>query len=640
MNLDFSPDDISRGNALHWMLLVLFISFATMLPMLNLQISHDELASITKIGFFDKASGPLEIAALVQKYTPVHVPLYYIIESYWAGLVGFSALPLRLSSLLTGLGLLAFVYRLAADTFDRRVAVLAALLFSFSSLAATRFHIIRMFPMVMLLAVMHTWLYWRLAHGKGGRGRDWLAFVLSGSALVYAHAFAPLIVAGLGLHHLFLMGRTRRWRRILLGWALAFALALPALPLLASGIAFNSKKFSEGAAQPSQDLLVGLGTELVNFAPVLWLPLAVGIGLALRADGDRTFAKLCFVSLAGTLILVAFDSTVGYMDLRRLRYFLPLWPVAIILVASALNHLPWRRLMVTVFVMVWVAAGYNLVYGPPESQPVWWTYRIWANLEGRYPPFQRHAAALRGKTHRSDHLLYFGVPKLAHEVHRITGGSFADYYLAQEFGLDSSFLPASDKKYRLRRDVEAIMAAQPAIIVAGDPSVDMPNHALALYHIKKVFMACPPLVDEADMHFQRYTHPVIGCDHAPAEIVDFANGMRLLDRALWHDADAGSLEALLWWEIPDESNLDDYNISLQLFDSNGEKVGQNDYHLDEKRTPWGVVELATDDLSPGDYRLKLILYNRHDGARVSGIDAATGKSMAMLPLHEIKVSSS
>ena len=116
--------------------------------------------------------------------------------------------------------------------------------------------------------------------------------------------------------------------------------------------------------------------------------------------------------------------------------------------------------------------------------------------------------------------------------------------------------------------------------------------------------------------------------------------MRLLDRALWHDADAGSLEALLWWEIPDESNLDDYNISLQLFDSNGEKVGQNDYHLDEKRTPWGVVELAADDLSPGDYRLKLILYNRHDGARVSGIDAATGKSMAMLPLHEIKVSSS
>ena len=632
--------DISQNAALLCMLLIMFLSYAMMMTLMNLQISHDELSSLTTIGFFEKASGPFEITALVRKHTPDHVPLFSIITSYWADIVGFAAFPLRLPSLLMGLALLALVYRLAADTFDRRVAVLAALLFSFSSLAATRFHIIRVFPMVMLLAYTHTWLYWRLAHGKGGRGRDWLAFVLSASALFYTHYFAPLILAGLGLYHIFVAERTRRWRRALLGWALAFAMASPTLPLMASGIIWQTAKIEDSPGLTTTQLLGGLGIELVNHAAVLWLPLALGIGLALwRGGKSGVFARLGFVVLAGILVMVVFDSVARYVGLHSLRYFLPLWHIVIILVAAALFQLPWRRLTVTAFVVIWLAAGHNLLFGPREAQPVRWTYRFWAYHVDRYPPLQQWAYALRGKTHDRDFMLGFEVGGYVNYLHPITGGAFADYYLAQELEMDGVFLPASDKKYRLKRDVEAVMRARPYVLVGRDPRVDMPNYKLALHHMEKVFAACPPLVDEPDTHIQRFAHEVVGCDHAPAAAVDYDNGFRLLDRAVRHDGESNAIQALLWWEIPDESMLDDFNISLQLFDANGDKAAQNDYHLNANLTPWGVAELPLGDLSEGDYQLKLILYDRHDGGKVSGVDETMGESAALLPLFDFEAGS-
>ena len=56
-------------------------------------------------------------------------------------------------------------------------------------------------------------------------------------------------------------------------------------------------------------------------------------------------------------------------------------------------------------------------------------------------------------------------------------------------------------------------------------------------------------------------------------------------------------------------------------------------------TPWGVAELPLGDLSEGDYQLKLILYDRHDGGKVSGVDETMGESAALLPLFDFEAGS-
>ena len=122
--------DISRQTALWLMLLILLICFGLSLPTLNRhQISTDELATLTKIGGIAPAVSPAEIVALVQTHTPDQVPLYYVLVWMWAQFTGFTVFPLRLLSTLTGLLALAAVFRFAAESFDRRVALLSALLF-------------------------------------------------------------------------------------------------------------------------------------------------------------------------------------------------------------------------------------------------------------------------------------------------------------------------------------------------------------------------------------------------------------------------------------------------------------------------------------------------------------------------------
>jgi len=61
-------------------------------------------------------------------------------------------------------------------------------------------------------------------------------------------------------------------------------------------------------------------------------------------------------------------------------------------------------------------------------------------------------------------------------------------------------------------------------------------------------------------------------------------------------------------------------------------VRQIDRHLYDGLVPWSVIELTTDGLLPGNYRLALILYDRLSGEKVSGFDSAHNQSESVIPL--------
>ena len=119
--------------------------------------------------------------------------------------------------------------------------------------------------------------------------------------------------------------------------------------------------------------------------------------------------------------------------------------------------------------------------------------------------------------------------------------------------------------------------------------------------------------------------------------IEYENGISVLDYATRYDEQTQTLEALIWWDLPDDKMLAEYNISLQIIDQDWQNRLQIDRHLDNNIVPWRVFALSTVDLPAGNHRLMLILYRRDTGARVSGKDPASGESEEILPLHSLSV---
>ncbi|MCY4525661.1 MAG: glycosyltransferase family 39 protein, partial [Anaerolineaceae bacterium] len=163
--------------------------------------------------------------------------------SQWGQLVGWSEIAMRALPWLTGPLALAWVYRLGRDLFTSAIALVAALLLSTSVVFLTYMHIARIFVPVMLFTTITLWGYWHVSLAEKPPKRVAQVALLAGATgVLYSQYFCALLVPALGLFHLFLVRKGRRWWQSTLLLGLATLLALPQAPGLISGIAFNEGK--------------------------------------------------------------------------------------------------------------------------------------------------------------------------------------------------------------------------------------------------------------------------------------------------------------------------------------------------------------------------------------------------------------
>ena len=593
-------------------------------------ISGDELNTLSNIGAFEAQPLRLDmVVAGVRQRSADHTPLYFVSAAAWSRFAGISQVAMRYLSLLYGTLAIATLFRLAAEIAGRRTALLACLLMSAATLPVWYSAFMRMYSLLLLLATAHCWIYWRLITRERQSKATWLAFYATAVALLYTQPLTVAYFVGLAAHHVFFVKPVRRFWQVISIWTLSGATMLPWLGQLLAGSEMQQPR---NYPLTLVELIESVGLFLANGQMLLWLPLLMAFGFCYRRGRHGLVLKLLLIAAAIFATLAAVHAWTGFLDFTRMRYFLLLFPFVMIAFAIALDCLPMPRLTLNLFVVAWIVSGYQ--FSQPDALQ---KYRVMPGNDYRYPPLQRYVLGLSGAVNADDFLLGFTQSDYINWEHPNLAGTFVDYYLRLSLGIDGSFLHETERKYRLKNDVNAILRARPHLLLAQDPSVAQPNVAPALHFIEEQFVPCPPLVDEPTLRIGRYRHPVLPCDHAPAAAVDYDNGFRLLDRAVQYDSEIASVQALLWWEIPAEAMLDDFNISLQVFNSSGDKAAQVDRHLDGNVTPWGIVELAMDDLPAGDYQLKLILYNRHDGAKVSGVDEATGASVTLLPIHEFTV---
>ena len=618
--------DLSQRSSLILMLALLLLAFALGAYGLDWDnISSDELNTLSSMGVFDGGAHPARALALLPQFSPDHKPVYFLLAAAWAALTGESWVTLRLLSLLIGILTLAWLFRLAADLFDRRIAIAAVLLMGTNALAITQFHNIRMYALIMLLSTLHFWLYWQVQQ----RQRDgiiwWLLFFASCAALLYTHNFTLIFFFGVGAHHLLFVKRSRRWWNISLLWALGFALFLPSLPQALLGVQFNAQ-WPRFRPLSTDELAAAVGLELVNHFPLLWLPLGFALGWITLRHRSATATKLVFISLAMFAGLAAIDALMQLMEWTRMRYFLVFWSLMMIAFAAGLLSLPRRRLIAPIVLLLWIAAGLQLMY---SNAFIDYWFRVERDRD--YPPLHRYVHGLRGRVHESDFVVGFRPSDFMNLESRTLGGTFAGYYLGTQLGIDGLFLHASLVRYRLDSDLRQILRDHPYILLAHDPG-DVPSKYARTHElISEAYLPCTVFVDDPDLRIQRYAHPVVGCDHQPAPI-QYDNGIRLIDQAARFDPERQIIEALLWWDLPREDLLDQFNFSLQIITPDWQNMRQVDHHLHGQFLPWSVNELSTDGLPAGDYRLMLIVYERESGNKVSGLDDSGSEAATILPL--------
>ena len=612
--------------------IVLLLAFALGARGLNQDpIWADELYSLTSMGAFDLPFTLAQVVQSLRRYNPDHVPLYFFGGALWARVAGWSQVSMRLVSLLFGVLTIATLYRFAAHVIDRRTALVASFMTGTSAFVVLYFHDLRMYTLLMWLGIVHTWLYWRIAHTFHVSRLTWVLFCGSAIAMFYTHNFSTLVFAGLAFYHLLFVRKSNSWLKIVVAWCLCTLAFFPYAPYVIDGIRLHQ----EFTRDPLDTLAVveKFALLLANGAILLWLPFLLVIGISLLRRQSNSILMILAVAGSMVLALLAVNIAFQLITITRLRYLLVPWLLVNVIISYGIARTRQWAWIPHLLILLWFIAGYLFTSSGEILN--------YAGLMSRtqdFPPLHEYERFLRGGVASTDFLLGFDKSGEVDRVHSefYSANSISDYYLQVMLGMDGDFLHSHLRRYRLDRDVRDILRAHPHVLLAHDPS-DVPlNYARTFAIIEETYVPCALLVEEPELSIRKHTHPVMGCDHQPAP-VDYDNGIRLIDRAVLYDADAESVQVLTWWDVPDEKALEEYNISIQIVDSDWQNVRQIDRHLYDNLVPWNVVELPAVDLPAGDYRLMLILYHRDTGGKVNGVDEVYGESAGILPILSFSI---
>ncbi len=613
---------------------VLLLGFALGAAQLNVDILWvDEMATVSAIG---AENPPFTVAQIVQSPQTTSdtspSPLYYVILAGWARLVGWLQVALRYLSLLIGVLSIAFMYRFVVDAFNRRSAWLAAALFASNAIINIYFHELRNYSLWLLLSIVHLWQYWRLADAAKASPAIWVGFIATTSALLYTHPFSPFVLLGLCVHHLLLVAKNRRWWHVVFAWGAGVIIFLPYVPVVLSGITSATDSRSvQAEALTSLDVIPILAHVLTNGVDLLWLGLLVAAAWALWRQRSRSFMRLFLIFATMTLALLLFHALDPFVSTRRLRYFLVALTFALPLAACVLSWLPYWRVLAALFLMLWLA-GFFTIYQQAEH----WQYAGHHSLLPAHPPLHRFADALLRKVRPYEVLLGFTAAEfLNNGLHY--GFSTVDYYAQTVLGVQGAFLHTELRGSELRAELDRSLGHYPDLTFVYQPRNLAANFNDVQALLEEKYAACKIVVDTEDIFARRYSYHTLGCGRK-LRSVEYDNGIRVIDRFADYDRQKQSIRVVTGWEVADEAQLDEYNVSIQIISTDWQSLVQvPDRHLYDHILPWYAVELSTAGLPPGDYQVMVILYNRDTVKKIAGVDSTTGFSSDIHPVFSFTV---
>jgi mannosyltransferase len=446
--------------------------------------------------------GPLDIWRQVAEIDPIHPPGYAFAIAIWARFVGWSVFATRALSVLLGMLSVAVIFRLGTDLYSRQVGLMGAFLLATAAFYLHYTHELRMYTMLALLVGGALWGYWRLTAQRGGIFAGGVFFVCT-AGLVYTQYLSLFVIVGIGVYHLLLVRKDRRWW-VITGLALlAGGTYIPWVPVVwellvsvsggpdRAGVFTTRTILHWGTAILTNSLLVSPPRWLLSFVPV-----AVVLLLLATTRRDQATVFLGVNVLVTGLLMIAINAGTGMFI--HIRYLVVMFPALLLIYAAGAVRLP--RWVVGLVAVVWLVSGF-LQYSTFEAQ---------YNRDSQWAlPWKDIATTLDGATVETDLIL----------VQAAGGRSWWDYAQISQFYLKDN--PANVTITPLRswetiedyqqQLIEQIGEAERIfhVIDVSQPANQLEAVALSL---PDGFSACGSLPDLQSLRIEVYARPGLGCD--------------------------------------------------------------------------------------------------------------------------------
>ena len=558
---------------------------------------------------------PDESVSSVIRYIAIHdashLPLYHVMLSYWIRYTGRDLFTIRLLSLLTGLLAVAVTHRLLRATAGSGSALDAVLLTSFLAFFVFYTHQARMYALLALLSPCVLWSYWKLQSStRQPTVWHWLTLFAGSVALIYTHYFGFIVLIAVGLYHLVFAPKNRRWWQISLALGCAGLLFLPWTPytlsILRSHHVPASEALSIGAAAAA---LIAI---YANGQPAILLAAAALLLLRIKRL-TRSQVYLLFLAVTVFLLLLAANEISALIIARRIRYTIAAGMLLVYALAIALNMIPRWRLLRPLFMALWIALF--ILYW--RSDEMYLYTNQFHQKQNTVPHYQNLLYEPSIDPQPSDFVVSF------HRDTQINRNKLLDYYgrrVGDWRGLIHIWNDESGKPAVLSTDTRYDSVASmtrwnfPLWLIYNPQETDLQAMPVYTGDFLSHFHSCGRYLETANTIIELYVKQAIPCQLLTAEkkqAVSYDNGTDLAN--VWLEHESGELGISFWWT---NTIVNQYAISVQVFDAQNEKVAQLDDVVGGD--PVHSYRLDLSHLAPGDHAVHLILYDFETGRGQAG----------------------
>lgn len=592
-------------------IVLLIASFLSISKLHHGSLYWDETITASHLGNPYTYNDPAEVLHSLQTKSPQHSPSYFFLMSFWVRLTGYPQFALRAFSMLTGILVVAMIYRLARDMADRKAGLLASALVGTSTLYVFYMGEMRMYPQIVLTITLQLWFYYHIIMAQQQIKRwQWLGLALSTTAALYTHVLTIFPIFGLCLYHLLFVKKDRRWWGVVITLGIAGATFLPWVDVIIRGSDAVSQRITVSALHVTGVLffLIGNGTILLSIAVLVSL-LAV---LFVKNRGLR-MATFIFIASWGAFALVNQVSMI--MPDRRARYLLVFWPTLTIILGIVGTHFIRQRWILIAVTLIWLVAGIQL----RESTEFELYNSRASNNMSQYPPYPALI-----KTFFAQNL-----PGSQDIILTITNGDnpvgLPETNLFYSLRLGAQMEYVFPQAWQDMLDRETLNTA-PAIwwYYAPDNVYQVERDAITEV-LQETHQNCGQVVENAEIVMSLYVRHPFPCDwidntQTLIRYEDYAidvHGVAIIP-------DANQVVIGTQWQVPQNVPLHQYSVAIKLYNDSGAFVSQVDFELPRGHDARHINLIDTDSLSAGDYSMTIAVYNWQTLEHLTGMRIDSG----------------
>ncbi len=592
----------------------------------------DEFFSMFNSGYLAaRPYSPLEIVESLRRQSFDQMPGFFLLLGAWGNATSYTLPIARALPLFIGILALAMTYRLARDFVAPQAGLIALVIVSSNAFYNYYYAFVRMYTLVVLLAAILLWLYFKFIHAKTQPlRRHVVALAASVAALMLTHPFCVTLLTALGLYHLLFVRKDRRWMTVVLSVVVAVLVISPYLLTWTStlGAAFERKDLT-GAPQ----LLDGPGviaawlSVVLNGQVALLVVSIAGIVLGIRSR-TISLAPWLRLSLLFLAVLAAVAQVIPALSESTMRYHLVGWLPFVMLCSAALYCLYRFHTLLLCLTLLWVVAG---LWHQGEVDPGWKHRLGWQQQIYPLPPW--HAASREAQKALPPPVIIAHV-NMSFELRASQHINYSqmEHYFTRHGII---FWQLDDLVWFDGLVSDLVIHTPNLWVLYQNSKIDNPQRVadMRASMTSSHYELCESMELPEGAVLSKYAWHTLDCR---PPVLSASNGNRLIDHDFYRLAlDGNAAPFIDSWTAKSEFDESGFNLSYQLLDRYWNNAAQVDLPLVHEGK-LRQFSIGISELSPGAYRLVAILYDRHTGETIDWVDNP-GPVPSMLELSKVVI---